>query len=216
VQQQALRDFAQAMANWRAGSHRRPTWRKRGRHQGFRVVGPRALRVERLNRRWSRVAVPKVGWVRLRRCRALAEWKSYQVTLDAAGRWHIAFAVIPPPLEGPGDGSVAGIDRGDAITLALSDGVTCQAPPPVGVRRAARALSRCQRGSRRRQRARARVARLHARTADRCRDFVEKTSTSIATQYDLVRIEDLRVANMVGSARGSVDQPGRRAAQKAA
>ncbi|HEY2697452.1 MAG TPA: transposase, partial [Pseudonocardiaceae bacterium] len=95
VQQQALRDFAQAMANWRAGSHQRPTWRKRGRHQGFRVVGPQALRVEQINRRWSRVAVPKVGWVRLRRSRDLAEWKSYRVTLDPSGRWHIAFAVIP-------------------------------------------------------------------------------------------------------------------------
>jgi hypothetical protein len=46
VQQQALRDFSQAMVNWRAGSHRRPTWRKRGRQEGFRIVGPQALRVE--------------------------------------------------------------------------------------------------------------------------------------------------------------------------
>jgi transposase len=41
VQQQALRDFAQAMANFFAGTHRRPTWRKAGRHEGFRVVGQR-------------------------------------------------------------------------------------------------------------------------------------------------------------------------------
>ncbi|HEY2697622.1 MAG TPA: transposase, partial [Pseudonocardiaceae bacterium] len=164
VQQQALRDFAQAMANWRAGSHRRPNWRKRGRQEGFRIVGPQALRVEQLNRRWSRVAVPKVGWVRLRRSRDLADWKSYRVTLDPSGRWHIAFAVVPAPLEGPGDGSVAGIDRGVAVTPALSDGATYQAPPPVGVRKAARTLSRCRRGSHRRRRAKARLARLHART----------------------------------------------------
>jgi hypothetical protein len=36
VQQQALRDFAQAMANSFAGTHRKPTWRKKGRHEGFR------------------------------------------------------------------------------------------------------------------------------------------------------------------------------------
>jgi transposase len=215
VQQQALRDFAQAMANWRGGTHRRPTWRKRGRNEGFRIVGQQALRVEQLNRRWSRVAVPKVGWVRLRRCRALAEWKSYRVTLDPSGRWHIAFAVIPAPLEGPGDGSVVGIDRGVAVTLALSDGATYQAPPPLGVQRAARALSRCRRGSHRRARAKARLARLHARAADRRRDFVEKTSTITARQYDLIRIEDLRVANMIRSARGTTDQPGRNVAQKA-
>jgi transposase len=85
----------------------------------------------------------------------------------------------------------------------------------VGVRRAARALSRCRRGSHRRARAKARLARPHARAADQRRDFVEKTSTITARQYDLIRIEDLRVANMIRSARGTTDQPGRNVAQKA-
>ncbi|WP_433464558.1 helix-turn-helix domain-containing protein [Spirillospora sp. CA-128828] len=38
VQQQALKDFHQAMSHFFAGTHRRPTWRKAGRHEGFRVV----------------------------------------------------------------------------------------------------------------------------------------------------------------------------------
>jgi transposase len=59
------------------------------------------------------------------------------------------------------------------------------------------------------------LARLHARGADQRRDFVEKTSTAIARRYDMIRIEDLRVANMVRSARGTVDQPGCNVAQKA-
>jgi putative transposase len=41
VQQQALRDFDQAMRNFFAGTHRRPTWRKAGRDEGFRVTGQR-------------------------------------------------------------------------------------------------------------------------------------------------------------------------------
>jgi hypothetical protein len=40
VQQQALRDFDQAMKNWRGGTHRRPSWRRKGRHEGFRIVNP--------------------------------------------------------------------------------------------------------------------------------------------------------------------------------
>jgi transposase len=80
VQQQALRDFDQAVANWRGGTHRRPGWRKRGRREGFRIVGPQAQRVEKINRRWSRVNVPKVGWVRFRRTRKLANFKSYRIT----------------------------------------------------------------------------------------------------------------------------------------
>ncbi|MGO9152524.1 helix-turn-helix domain-containing protein [Mycobacterium sp.] len=39
VQLQALRDFAQAMRNFFHGTHRRPTWRKAGKHEGFRQVG---------------------------------------------------------------------------------------------------------------------------------------------------------------------------------
>jgi transposase len=37
VQQQALRDFAQAMANFFRRTHRRPTWRRRGRAEGVVV-----------------------------------------------------------------------------------------------------------------------------------------------------------------------------------
>ena len=39
VQQQALRDLAQAIWNFFRGTHRRPTWRKAGVHEGFRQVG---------------------------------------------------------------------------------------------------------------------------------------------------------------------------------
>ena len=44
VQQQALRDFAQAMANFFHGTHRKPTWRKAGRDEGFRIVALRPVR----------------------------------------------------------------------------------------------------------------------------------------------------------------------------
>ncbi|MEX5638210.1 helix-turn-helix domain-containing protein, partial [Parafrankia sp. FMc2] len=78
VQQQALRDFDQAMRNFFHGSHRRPAWRKRGRSEGFQVVG-RHARVEKLNRRWSRCWVPKVGWVRFRVSRVVPGFRSYRV-----------------------------------------------------------------------------------------------------------------------------------------
>jgi putative transposase len=92
----ALRDFAQAMQNFFNGTHRRPTWRKGGKHEGFRQVGLKSRHIKRLNRRHGQVWVPKVGWVRFRWTRNIAATvKSYRVTLDRAGRWHIAFAAIP-------------------------------------------------------------------------------------------------------------------------
>ena len=129
VQQQALRDFAQAMRNFFTGTHRRPTWRKADVHEGFRQVGVQPQHVQRLNRRFGRVWVPKVGWVRFRLSRPVpAGVKSYRVTCDRAGRWHIAFAHVPDPIAGPGDGSVVGIDRGVVVSAALSTGELLHAP----------------------------------------------------------------------------------------
>jgi putative transposase len=51
VQQQALRDYAQTMTNFFNGSHRKPTWRKAGRDEGFRIVALRPGHVRRLNRK---------------------------------------------------------------------------------------------------------------------------------------------------------------------
>jgi transposase len=82
VQQQALRDFAEAMANFYAGTHGKPTWRKAGRDEGFRIVGSRARKVERLSKNTGRVRIPKAGWVEFRWSRRVPEAKSYRVTLD--------------------------------------------------------------------------------------------------------------------------------------
>lgn len=81
VQQQALRDFHHAMANFFRGTHGRPTWRKAGRNDGFRQVAVRPGHVQRLNRRNARVWVPKIGWIRFRWTRDVAAGvKSYRVT----------------------------------------------------------------------------------------------------------------------------------------
>lgn len=94
MQQQALRDLDQAWRNFFARTHGRPSWRRQRVHEGFRIVGSAAQRLEKLNRKWGRVLVSKVGWVKLRLSRRLPEAKSYRVTRDRAGRWHIAFAVF--------------------------------------------------------------------------------------------------------------------------
>jgi putative transposase len=95
-QQQALREFAQAMRNFFAGTHRRPSWRKAGVHEGFRQVGVKPHHVEKLNRRYGRVWVPKVGWVRFHWTRAVpAGVKSYRVTLDRPGAGMSRSAYIP-------------------------------------------------------------------------------------------------------------------------
>jgi putative transposase len=220
VQQQALRDFAQAMRNYFNGTHRRPTWRKAGKHEGFRQVGVKPRHIRRLSRRYGQVRMPKVGWVRFRWTRDIPDTvKSYRVNLDRSGRWHIAFAAIPPPIPGPDDGSVVGIDRGVTVSAALSTGQLLHAPglradETERLRRLQRRLARARLGSHRRARTKLAVARLRARETDRRRDWVEKTSTDLARRFATIRVEDLNVPAMTRSARGSVECPGTNVAQK--
>jgi putative transposase len=220
VQQQALRDFAQAMQNFFAGTHRRPRWRKTGVHEGFRQVGLKSHHVERLNRRFGRVWVPKIGWVRFRLSRPVpAGVRSYRITRDRSGRWHVAFAHIPNPIAGPGDCSVVGIDRGVVVSAALSTGELLHAPGLTPgenkrLRMLKKHLARCKRGSNRREKTKLAIAKLKARAADRRRDWVEKTSTDLARRFDLIRVEQLDVRAMTRSARGTVEQPGSGVAQK--
>ncbi|MPY78090.1 MAG: transposase [Actinophytocola sp.] len=214
VQQQALRDFNQAMRNFFAGTHRRPSWRKAGMHEGFRQVAVRPEHIQKLNRRFGRVWVPKVGWVRLRWSRAVPEGvKSYRITRDRAGRWHVAFAAKPDPLPRPGNNQAVGVDRGVAVSAALSTGELLTTPSlTVGERRRLarlqRQLARCQRGSNRHRRVKAAIAKLSARQVDRRNDWVEKTSTDLARRFDVIRVEDLNIQSMTRSAKGTLKKPG--------
>ncbi len=177
-------------------------------HEGFRQVAVKAHHVKRLNRRLGRVWAPKVGWVRFRLSRPVPEGvKSYRITCDRAGRWHIAFAHAPEPLPAPGDGSVVGVDRGVAVAAALSTGELLHAP---GLSRGEarrlqvlqQRLARAERGSNWRARTKRAIAKLKARETDRRKDWVEKATTDVVRRFDTIRIEALDVRAMTCALRG--------------
>jgi putative transposase len=229
VQQQALRDFHAAWANWYSALTRwrnratrlppeerpsppsPPSWRKRNVNEEFRIVAMEPRDTRRLNRRW---------WVRFRWSRPVPDAKSYRVTRDRAGRWHVAFAAIPPAIPGPGTGKVVGVDLDVAVSAALSTGELLTVPGlrPAERRRLNRLeprRARQRKGSTRRTRTRLAIARLKGRKTARRRDWAEKVSIDLARRFDLIRIEDLDVQAMTRSARGTVVQPGRNVRQKA-
>lgn len=216
VQQQAILDLDQAFRNWWGRTHRRPTWRKKGVHESFAID---EVVVRRLSRKWATVHVPKLGPVRFRMHRPLpGEYGMGRVTLDRAGRWHVSFSAVPDRVDGPDTGAIVGIDRGIAIDYQSSDGRSWNVSGlnPYERRRLRllqRRMARQQKGSNRRERTKGQIARLRAREADRRKDAIEKITTELARTADIVRIEDLRVKNMMRSGRGTFDQPGARVAQ---
>lgn len=243
VQQQALKDFTKAKSARFNSGFGEPTWRKKYRHEGFRVIGTdrvpecnedgtpklnpktgkqvmgRSVVVQKLNRRWAQVKVPGCGWVRFRLTRTeLPKAKTFRVTFKN-GQWHAAFAVIPEPVDAPGNGEVVGIDRGVTITAALSDGRKLNCPQLTAkerarIRKHQRRAARAKKGSPEKAGEYAKVAKLKAREANRRKDWCEKTSTMLALSYDVIRFEKLNIKTMTRSARGTMAEPGRNVAQK--
>jgi putative transposase len=119
-----------------------------------------------------------------------------------------------------GTGEVVGIDRGVAVSAALSTGELLRVPGLTVreqrcMRWLERKLARAKRGSKRRTRLRLAVAGLRAREWDRRKDWAEKTSTGLARRFDLIRVEDLQIQHMTRSAKGTAATPGRNVRAKA-
>lgn len=120
-----------------------------------------------------------------------------------------------------GTGGALGVDVGVRSVAAFSDGILFGAVQPgtsrlAELRRASRALARCRRGSKRRQKLRARLARVHERTANLRATRLHRLSATIARSYSTIYVEQLAVANMTRSAKGTPDVPGTNVAAKAA
>jgi IS605 OrfB family transposase len=218
IQQQALRDFHQAKNSWFRGSHGRPTWRKKDKHEGF---GIRDSKVRKTSKQWASVHVPKCGWVRFRLSRALSERVGMaRVTVNSASQWHVSFNVKPVPIQRVHTGMAIGIDRGVVNTLTTSGEEFLHAPSAPSRQaerflRLQRQLSRQTLGSQRRQATKLKLGRLRVKEKDRAKDWVEKTTTNLVKENDIIVLEDLRIKQMTKSARGTVAKPGRRVRQKA-
>ena len=187
------------MKNWWQGTHRRPTWRKAGINEGFCV---RDVRVVKLNGKWAKILVPKVGEVRFRLSRGLPEtYGMARITLDRALRWHVSFSSIPIDKNRIKSGNIVGIDRGVTNTLATSDGQMLQVPtlPKLIAKQKSLqvTMSRQVKGSKRRAKTKAKLGLNYARICDRRNDWVEKTTTRLVANYDLIVFEKLNTKNMI-------------------
>ncbi|MFC4561262.1 RNA-guided endonuclease InsQ/TnpB family protein [Nocardiopsis mangrovi] len=128
------------------------------------------------------------------------------VSRDAAGRWFVSLLCEHPPVDPlPATGTAVGVDMGLDQLLTLSTGEKIANPRHERRDRARlacaqRKLSRKREGSANRMKARFRVARIHARIADRRRDHLHKITTRLVRDNQTIVIEDLAVGNMLKNA----------------
>jgi putative transposase len=131
-----------------------------------------------------------------------AEPSTVTVSRDPAGRWHVSLLTECPVEPLPLAAAAVGIDAGITSLLTLSTGEKIANPRHERrdrgcLAKAQRNLSRKARGSANRAKARVKVARVHARIADRRRDHLHKLTTRLVRENQAVVIEDLSVRNMV-------------------
>ncbi|MFB7451386.1 RNA-guided endonuclease InsQ/TnpB family protein [Streptomyces sp. NPDC056194] len=233
--QAVLKTYFRAWKNCWEGRAAAPDFKARF-HTVMSVDIPqgRDLNITRVHRRWGVVNVPKVGRVRFRWTKDLPVGKradaenritGARLVKDALG-WHIAFRVQalevkPEPHQGP----EVGIDVGVSVPLALSDGTTYEHGEWLTGKEKATLLHLEQRAAQRKRHRRPgerpsrrlrhtydRIAGLRAKAKRRALDWQHQTTTRIART---VVVEALTITNMVKSAKGTIEEPGKNVARKA-
>lgn len=207
VLHQALRDLTGAYRNFFASL--------KGERKGQKIGPPRfrSRKDARQSVRFTRSArfhvlpdgtlrLPKIGNVKVCWSRQLpAEPSSVTVLKDAAGRYFASFVVNVAPQPLPEVDAHCGIDLGLNHFAVLDDGTKVTSPrflrrAEKRLRKLGKSMSRKQQGSKNWDKARAKVARAHAKVADARRDFHHQVSTEIIRENQAVYVEDLVVRGM--------------------
>jgi putative transposase len=201
--QMAIIQLGQAFQNFFAHRAQFPAFRKKGVHDRFSLTNDQ-FRLDGL-----RLRVPGLGWVRMRETLRFTG-KIMSATISrVADRWFVSIAVDTPdsplPLKAENQGAT-GVDLGISALATLSTGEKVAGPKPHTVllarlRRLSRSLSRKQKGSKNRAKARLRLARLHARIANIRLDALHKLTTDLTRRFRIIGIEDLNVRGMVRNRR---------------
>ena len=197
--QMAIIQLGEAFKNFFAGRAKYPKFRKKGVHDRFTLTN------DQFSIDGCRIRIPNLGWVRMRESLRFAG-KSMSATVSrVADRWFVSIAVDTvddshlPKAENQG---AVGVDLGVSALATLSTGETIGGPKPHTVllsrlQRLSRSLSRKQKGSANRKKARAKLARLHARIANIRSDALHQLTTNLTRRFHAIGIEDLNVRGMV-------------------
>ena len=219
--QQRNADLSIALSEWCKGKRGFPVFRtrKKAHHSTIRFMNfTRYCKI--MDRH---IKLPNgLGQVRFRKSQDVhGHPKNCTVSLDASGRWHISIVCeVDRVKRCPTATTSVGIDMGIAKNMTLSNGVVFSGVHSFKsimsvLTKEQRRFARMVKGSANWQKQKRKIAKIHQEAADVRRDYQQKSTTIISKNHVMVVVEDLKVANMSASAKGTAEKPGKRVRQKA-
>jgi len=199
VPQQAIKNLGTAFTNFFKKRARYPRYRKKGLHDSFRAdCGPKTFKVA-----GNSIHLPRLGWLRMHEPLRL-HGKLLSATVSRrAQRWYVSIQVEvqEAPFVRKNHGTV-GVDLGVKTLATLSTGEHIEGPKPLKAARKrlrllSKSVSRKKKGSKNREKAKAKVAKQHARVHFVRQDFLHKLTTSLVERFDVIVIENLNTRGMM-------------------
>jgi len=202
--QQAIKNLGAAFKRFFEGKSKYPRFKKKGVRDSFRAEnGPETFDFD-----GQRIRLPVIGWVKMHEALRF-QGKILGATVSrVADRWFVSVTVeVVRQILIRENQAVGGVDLGVKALATLSDGSDPVAGPKAlqsnlkKLKRLSRSLSRKVKGSANRRKAKAKIARLHARISNIRKDGLHKLTTDLVNRFTVVGIEDLNVKGMMANGR---------------
>lgn len=155
----------------------------------------------------GKVSVNKIGWLRARISRTFeGKIKTATIEKTATGKYYISITVELPDIKIKQKSikadTAVGIDTGIKTFATFSDGQEIENPKHLKsnlkrLKVLSKRVSKKVKGSNNRKKAVKKLAVLHERIANQRLDFLHKTTTAIAKQYDTAIVENLNISGML-------------------
>ena len=198
--QMAIIQLGQAFKNFFKKTASYPRFRKKGFHDRFSLTN------DQFQLDTCRIRIPNLGWVRMREALRF-EGKVISATVSRrADRWFVSIAVEMPEKKSKfkinENQVIVGVDVGLSNFATFSSGEKKAGPKPYRqalnrIRRLSKSLSRKQKGSHNRNKAKLKLAKLHYRIGNVRYDAIHQLTTELVSNFSSIVIEDLNIKGMV-------------------
>lgn len=200
--QLAIMQLGDAFKRFFKGESKYPQFRKKGVNDRFSLSNDQ-FKLKTINNK-PFIQIPNLGLVRMRE-NLRFDGKILSAKVFKQGeKWFVSIALELAEIILPQSkiGQEAGIDLGITDLATLSTGEKIQAPKPLKnklkkLQRLSKQLSRKQKGSNNREKAKTKLSRLHYKISCIRKDFLHKLTTDLVKRFDVICLENLNIKGMV-------------------